>query len=881
MATAAAAEPQEPKPVGAEVAALSSIVSWSEDCPDWQRDALRRLCESDTLEGGDIDELVEICKGSATAKPLTAEHVRDPAAGLATVTLRAVHSARHVNAIVPNERLSFDKAGVTVIYGDNGAGKSGYARVLKRVCRARSVGKDEVVLTNIYDANPGTPTAEIDFCINGQNKSAAWTLGTSSDPLLSAVSVFDARTANVHVSQTNDVAYTPLPLKILATLAQVCHEVKGKLSSEIAELQRQTPAALKSPTCKPGTEVAKLVAGLSAKTSPADIERLATLTDGERSHLEQLNADLAADPAKTAGRHLALKAKIEDSALRLEALALAITDESARSLKDLAAAVEATRVAAEAASTALFADEPLPNIGSEVWRTLWEAARGYSETEAYTGHTFPVTENAVCVLCQQGLSPDAAKRMNRFEAFVKNESKKKEAEAKAAHAQAVERFSAKAVDRAEIRNMVACIRNELADDELAIKVRRAGLLMLRRHRRVLRHHADGSAPAYPSAEAAPVADLRAQAEVLATRAAGLTAEAGSEARRKLIGERDELTDRLWLEGMKADVLAEIERRKEIETLETACKATATNRITSKSTEIAQQVVTDALRAQFAREVARLEIGTLAIELKQERSNFGVPKFKVALTRKPDANVGEVLSEGEHRCVALAAFLAELTTNDSQSAIVFDDPVSSLDHGHREAIAKRLAEEGQHRQIIVFTHDLAFLFLLDEACREQEPATHLAVRSISKGQDYAGHVNDNPPLRAQALNKRIASMQNTLNNERVHHERGNEAAWETTVRSLQEQLRTTWERAVEEAVSPVLKRLGNKVATGGLAKLTAITIADCETMRTAFGRCSALLHSEAAGLNKPLPNPAKVQAEITALQDWVSSIQQRQDAIKHV
>lgn len=273
----------------------------------------------------------------------------------------------------------------------------------------------------------------------------------------------------------------------------------------------------------------------------------------------------------------------------------------------------------------------------------------------------------------------------------------------------------------------------------------------------------------------------------------------------------------------------------------------------------------------------MEIGTLAIELKQERSNFGVPKFKVALTRKPNANVGEVLSEGEHRCVALAAFLAELATADSKSAIVFDDPVSSLDHRHREAIAKRLAEEGQHRQIVVFTHDLAFLFLLDEACRDLDPATHLAVRSVSKGEDFAGHVNDNPPLRAQALNKRIASIQNTLNKERVHHEHGNEGAWETTVRSLQEQLRTTWERAVEEAVSPVLKRLGNRVATAGLAKLTAISIADCEAMRAAFGRCSGLLHSEAAGLNKPLPHPEKVQAEITALQDWVTSIQQRQAA----
>jgi len=41
-----------------------------------------------------------------------------------------------------------------------------------------------------------------------------------------------------------------------------------------------------------------------------------------------------------------------------------------------------------------------------------------------------------------------------------------------------------------------------------------------------------------------------------------------------------------------------------------------------------------------------------------------------------------------RCLALAAFLAELAASDSRSAIVFDDPVSSLDHMHRVNVAKR-------------------------------------------------------------------------------------------------------------------------------------------------------------------------------------------------
>jgi hypothetical protein len=133
------------------------------------------------------------------------------------------------------------------------------------------------------------------------------------------------------------------------------------------------------------------------------------------------------------------------------------------------------------------------------------------------------------------------------------------------------------------------------------------------------------------------------------------------------------------------------------------------------------------------------------------------------------------------------------------------------------------------------------------------------------------------------NRRAASERSVKgkDNERIKHDRGNQAEWEITVRSLQEQLRTSWERAVEDSVGSVLRRLSNKVSTEGLVKMTAITVKDCEDVRDAFGRCSALLHSEARGLNSPLPTPDKVQAEITALKTWVEAMASKQKAVKPV
>lgn len=97
-----------------------------------------------------------------------------------------------------------------------------------------------------------------------------------------------------------------------------------------------------------------------------------------------------------------------------------------------------------------------------------------------------------------------------------------------------------------------------------------------------------------------------------------------------------------------------------------------------------------------------------------------------------------------------------------------------------------------------------------------------------------------------------------------------------VTSFQDQLRQTWERAVEEVVGPVIRRLSRKVDTTGLIKLTVLVDADCTAMREAFGRCSALLHSQPGEINPRLPTPSAIEAEINASEKWVAEIRSRQE-----
>lgn len=858
-----------------EAVVFADLVEWSKGCPAWQRDALRRLCLQDTLDDEDVVALAALCKDGKKGTPLGAEHVKDAAAAAATVTLKSVHSVQHVNALANGETLTFDKVGVTVLYGDNGSGKSGYARILKRACRSRSP-RGETVLPNIYGAVAGKPKATIDFYQDGNNRSTTWQLDLPADAMLSAVSVFDSRTANVHVDQTNDVAYTPLPLKVLASLAQACQDVKQKLAAEVKAFELQTPAVILKPTCQPATKVGKLMAGLSSAKA-AEVLALATLTEAETARLATLKTDLAADPARLGRQLQAHKTKLDVAIARIEQLVTAASDGNLAAVRVSFAALDAARKAALAASTNLFAEEALPDIGSEVWRALWEAARKFSTASAYPEKLFPVTEEgARCVLCLQELQPEAQKRLNTFEGFVKDESRRREIAAQQAYDEVVKALNAAAIPDTERDTLASFIENDLGDVALAADTKAAITGAVERLFHIRDKHQDHKTP-IPPIPVPPMLRLRTVSADLQQRAAALLGDAHSEERKRLMAERDELVDRAWLGGIKDDVIAEIGRRSQIAALQKAAKDTATNRITAKSAEVAESLVTNALRAQFAKEVDRLGVAGLAIEMRQEKTTQGVPLFRVRLIKKPDAGVGDVLSEGEHRCVALAAFMAELSTTNSRSCIVFDDPVSSLDHMHREAVAKRLASEGLERQIVVFTHDISFLLLLNEECRAA--GAHITFRSINRGTEFAGFCDANPPPNARPVEKVIEAMGKHLENTKFQFEKGKQADWYLTVRSFQEQLRTTWERAVEEALSPVIRRLANKVDTKGLFKLTVLTIEDCSIMRAAYGRCSGLLHSNADALNKPLPNPEVIRTEISVLSDWVRDIQARQEKLK--
>ena len=240
-------------------------------------------------------------------------------------------------------------------------------------------------------------------------------------------------------------------------------------------------------------------------------------------------------------------------------------------------------------------------------------------------------------------------------------------------------------------------------------------------------------------------------------------------------------------------------------------------------------------------------------------------------------MAEIFSEGEHRCVALAAFLAELVTSKQYSSIVFDDPMSSLDHIHRKAVAGRLVEEAEHRQVVVFTHDLTFLFeLRREAEAQSRPVQY---QTVCRKQRRPGFVEGELPMKAKSAQQLANSLRSELKEAKHQFDTWPDARRTIFCKGIIEQLRESWDQGIADFVFPVLGRFDNTIKGNSLFKLAIIKDEDVKTVTAARGRLSEEMHTSAETLNPETVCHSDLLAEVVKLEEWLASILKRQKEAK--
>ena len=861
---------------------LQQIFKWSQDRPVWQRDALRRLMLNGELSDEDIRALTEICKtahGLAEPQevaPLTKDHIPEKSDGAVPVSLESIIHHRGVNALADDQTLKF-APNLTLVYGDNAAGKTGYIRILKSACRAR--GQEKILGNMVSGATPLTPVVSIKYNVGEESEPREW-VGNGEDEFVSRVSVFDTHCAAIYITEKTDVAFRPFGLNLFDKLVQACKAVRVQLEREQRALTSNSLVPVQAQIPE-GTAAEKLLRNITSLTKPEAVHSLARLSSGEEARLALLKKSLldlqANDPEKLA-QQLTLRAgRVEALARHIKNVEASLSAEAVQSV--FSARVEDRRKSEEARKLreATFPSDMLAGTGSESWTTLWEAARKFSEELAYPGQAFPVVEDeAHCVLCQQDLNHEARHRFQQFEAFVASTTENELRRTRETFSQQRQVFTDLYVSTEVIDETLKELRIE--HDSVSDAVAAALTIAENRRKAVVLALSEDQDLALDCLDVQSVAaEVDALVGQIAERLNTLRTSADDDARKRMTTEAQELRARMLLAQYEQVILDEIDRKKKYAAYGLCIDDTKTRAITRKNTAVTRVAVTQKLKQSFQDELSSLDFCHVEVELKEVGGTEGVLYHKLVLTRAPGIELPKVVSEGEQRCLSIASFFAELSTADDPSGIVFDDPVSSLDYRWREGVARRLVEEAKTRQVIVFTHDVVFLLLLKQYAKEQSVGQlDQHVRQLSNG---AGVCAEELPWVALPVKNKIGYLKNERQTADKLFRDGHQSAYEQQAAYLYGLLREAWERAIEEVLlGGIVERFRPGVQTQHIGTIADICAEDCTTLVAAMSKCSKWLpgHDQGAAARAPVPEPVKLKADIEELENWVSAIRQRRN-----
>ena len=402
---------------------LGALAEWISTRPRWLQIAAARILQNDELTDKDFSKLVILCKQEAEGK-ISQTACSFPVLTFTQCTtgnlrLCSISDIEGINALAPQKPLVFGKDNITIIYGNNGSGKSGYVRLLKHVCGARKAG---TLHCDVYKPKPTEQKACVIFELDGIPQTYMW-LGQGNCNELNSTVIFDASSGNTFVSSEDEVSYEPIILSFLSSLIFTCERVASILD---AQIDKTLPKKLNIPIDKKATPGGIWYESLSSKTSTEEINTHCVFKKSDETEIQTLQQRLAEQAPEEKAKLLRKQKQHTDTLIQDAKKFMAqLSDENCQRIIAAKKKAALIKAAADTAAEKAFSSSELDGIGSDVWKELWKAARNYSTSTAYKDVTFPnVSDSSLCVLCQQPLTQEGKKRLISFESFIKGEMQK-------------------------------------------------------------------------------------------------------------------------------------------------------------------------------------------------------------------------------------------------------------------------------------------------------------------------------------------------------------------------------------------------------------------------------------------------------------------------
>ena len=413
---------RDPVSTSQTVTARSLLVAWANEQDSWVRQlASEVVVGGKTLIASQIDAAYQTFlreKALVGDTFVSVSKLGDDASAIdagSGLCLTKIRELKNVNALAGGQSIEFNPK-LTVIFGENACGKTGYVRVLKKAAAVRTT---EAVLPDVSQTQ-GTkqpPSARIGYRLGQeQPQEIEWKDHAGLAPF-NRIDVFDSRAAALHVDGDLNYIYTPGELARFPLVQQGIEGVRSRLEQDVsARVLSGNPFLIQFDR---QSRIYPLIDSLGASTDLAQLKALSTVSEAEQKETATLKTEIEALQTTNPAAQLKLA---EAAKQNLEAVNKAFSGVGRFDVAKYGQSLEQLRRAEtqyERATQESYAGLPIPGLLKEEWRRFIQAGDAYLKT-LENSEKYPGKEDE-CLYCRQPLPPEAVALLRKYRDYCNND----------------------------------------------------------------------------------------------------------------------------------------------------------------------------------------------------------------------------------------------------------------------------------------------------------------------------------------------------------------------------------------------------------------------------------------------------------------------------
>lgn len=849
------------------------IIEWFGEQCVWVQDATKTFYENGEFTDKDIKRFAKECLDEAYGIKKTVDLsglnllFRDDRKSF---SVKSISNIVGVNALATNKVLNFGTTGVTVVYGENGAGKSGYIRILKKLADAKY---KEELKSNVYSNTKEKQSCNITIDCCGNESILDCDLSKDGEyAILRDIDIFDTRISTAYINDANEASYEPWIFSLFRELAVIATSVKKEIETLKGTLDSHEISVVPELA---NTTTGMCLSEITFKTVFDDDFFAWNAMDDEvlQNKEKQANVDAIKNRITQLTGEIKQTKGVKEYLKKFEHF---FSEDNIKVINKAKQALEETLNEQEAAEI-IFGEDASEldkaSLANSAWKSLWKDARDYYETLLKgKGIAKYTSMSGVCPLCGQEIGEKHAHRMKSIDEYINGNISQKVVNAQKNYLDLLKKcpqvwddeqlrlsLDACGIDsyREEVEkcsDSIKLISNKIHSNELEVLViNRIDVLSIVNR----------------------LDTLLSEKELLKNQN---EERIQAEDHKNLIVEIAELKAKKYASTIKNEVLERIEYLKSVKKYDDAMKLTSTNKISTRSKSLGEELLTEDYVRRFNDELKALTRGAIKASLKQQRVSKGKVPFKIVLEGVADdeASPADVLSEGEKRVVSLAAFFAESSGKTVECPLVVDDPISSLDQKYESYVIDRLVETGKKRQVLVFTHRLSMVVGLYDKCLK-EGVEYAENELLGRGK------NKGVPTESAHNGGKSAGKLKKLKDEnlsKVKKMDENSEEYTEAIHYICQQIRIYVEKSVEDTLlNEVVLRYRKSVTTHNrISWLSHITEADCNLIDEMMTKYSYYDHSMSDETPLQEFTVEEIEDDLNRLISWIDDVKKRQKAV---